>query len=67
MCVISEIYNGGHNILELADIYQLFLSEQVKRKVIITNIHDDKKYDMTNELLNYVRLKKATKLHRIIA
>ena len=67
MCAISKNYNRGHNILELADAYQLLLSQQVKRKVIITNIHDDKKYAMTDELLNNVKLKKATKLHGVVA
>ena len=34
---ISETYNRAHNNLELANIYQIFLSQQVERKVIITN------------------------------
>ena len=36
--------------------YQMFLSQQVKRKVIITNKNG--RYELTDELSNDVRLKK---------
>ena len=42
----------------------MFLLQQVKRNVIITN--KSGKYQLTDELPNNVRLKKISKLHRII-
>ena len=36
MSAISETYNRTHNILELKMSYQMFLSQQVKRNVVIT-------------------------------
>ena len=39
--------------------YQMFLSQQVKRNVIITNKHG--KYWLTDELPNNVKLKKISK------
>ena len=41
----------------------MFLSQQVKRNVIITN--ENAKYELTDELLNDARLKKISKLHGI--
>ena len=41
----------------------MFLSQKLKRKVIITNENDDKKYEMTDELPTNVRLKKTSNLH----
>ena len=64
MSVISETYNHAHNILELLISYQMFLLQQVKRNVIITNKNG--KYKLTDELPNNVRLKKISKLHGII-
>ena len=43
--------------------YQMFLSQQVKRNVIITD--KNRKYELTNELPNDVRLKKISELHGI--
>ena len=43
----------------------MFLSQKLKRKVIITNENDDKKYEMTDELLTNVRLKKTSNLHGV--
>ena len=42
----------------------MFLSQEVKRNVIITNEND--KYELTDELPSDVRLKKISKLHGII-
>ena len=42
----------------------MFLSQQVIRKVIITN--KSGKYVLTDELQNNVRLNKMSKLHRVI-
>ena len=42
----------------------MFLSQQVKRNVIIIN--KNAKYELTDELPNDVRLKKISKLHGII-
>ena len=42
----------------------MFLSQQVKRKVVITNKNG--KYELTDELPNDVRLKKIVKHRRII-
>ena len=36
MSAISETYNRVHNILELVVSYQIFLSQQVQRNLIIT-------------------------------
>ena len=36
MSAISETYNRVHNILELVVSYQIFLSQQVKRNLVIT-------------------------------
>ena len=51
MSAISETYN------------QMFLSQQVKRNVIITSKNG--KYELIDELLNDVRLKKISELHGI--
>ena len=48
----------------LQTFYQMFLSQQVKRNVIITN--ENGKYELTDMLPNDVRLKKISKLHGII-
>ena len=45
--------------------HQTFLSQQVKRSVIITN-KNASKYELTDEFPNDVRLKKISKLHGII-
>ena len=45
--------------------YQTFLSQQVKRNVIITNKNG--KYELIDKLPNDLRLRKISKLHRIIA
>ena len=42
----------------------MFLSQQVKWNVIITN--QNAKYELTDGLANDVRLKKISKLHGII-
>ena len=42
----------------------MLLSQQVKRNVIITN--KNVKYELTDELLNDVRLKEISKLHGIL-
>ena len=64
MSVISETYNHAHNILGFLISYQMFLLQQVKWNVIITN--KNAKYKLTDELPNNVRLKKISKLHGII-
>ena len=43
----------------------MFLSQQAKRNVIITNKNG--KYELTDELPNDIRLKKIPKPHRIVA
>ena len=43
--------------------YQMFLSQQVKRNVIITSKNG--KYELIDELPNDLRLKKISKLHGI--
>ena len=48
----------------LQTFYQMFLSQQVKRNVIITN--ENGKYELTDMLPNDARLKKISKLHGII-
>ena len=48
MSAISETYNRGHNILELADFCQIFISQQNKGNVIITNKNG--KYELTDVL-----------------
>ena len=67
MSAISETYNRDY-ILEMSYnrplILQMFLSQQVKRKVIITNKNG--KYKLTGKLPNNVRLKKLSKLHGIL-
>ena len=42
----------------------MLLSQQVKQNVIITN--KNVKYELTDELLNDVRLKEISKLHGIL-
>ena len=64
MSAISEIYNCAHNILELADTFQMFVSKQLKRNIIITNKNG--KYEFTDELPNDVRLNRISGLHEII-
>ena len=46
--------------------FEMFLSQQLKRKVIITNKNGDNKYEMTDGLSNNVRFKKTSKLHGVI-
>ena len=41
--------------------YQMFLSQQIKRNVIINN--KNCKYELTDELQNDLRLKKISKIH----
>ena len=48
----------------LQTFYQMFLSQQVKRNVIITN--ENGKYELTDMLPNDARLMKISKLHGII-
>ena len=62
MSAISETYNRGYKILELANIKSNVLSQQVKWNVI--NING--KYELTDELSNDVRPKKTSKLHGLI-
>ena len=64
MSAISETYNRAHNILELADTFQMFVSKQLKRNIIITNKNG--KYEFTEELPNDVRLNRISGLHEII-
>ena len=64
MSATYEIYNCAHNVFELVDILPMFLSQQVKRNVIITN--ENGKYELTDEFPKDVRLKKISKLHGII-
>ena len=59
MSAISKTYNRTHNILELIMSYQMFISQQVKRNVIITCKNGK---ELTVELPNDVRLKKISKL-----
>ena len=42
----------------------MFLSQQLKRNVIITNKNG--KYELTDELPNDVRINKISELHRIM-
>ena len=65
-------YNQFHNILRLSDVYQIFLSPQVKRWAIITYKH--RIYELPHGLTNGLRLRilwkignirKVFKLHRI--
>ena len=58
MSAISETYNRGHNILELADFCQIFISQQNKGNVIITNKNG--KYELTDVLPKIARLKKIS-------
>ena len=44
--------------------YQILLSPQVKRWAIITYKHGI--YELSHELLNDLRLRKVSKLHRMI-
>ena len=64
MSAISETYNRAHNILELADTFQMFVSKQLKRNIIITNKNG--KYEFTEKLPNDVRLNRISGLHEII-
>ena len=59
MSAICETYNYFHNIVEFVDILPKFLSQQVKRNVIITN--KNVKYQLTDELPNDLKLKKNLK------
>ena len=63
MSAISETCNRTHNILELEVSFQVFLSQQVKRNMIITSKND--KYELTDKLPNDVRLKRISELHGI--
>ena len=64
MSTISEIYNRAHNILELADIFPNVSFKTSETNVIVTNKNG--KYELTDKLSSNVRLKKISKLHRII-
>ena len=44
--------------------FQIFLSQQVKQNVIITNKNG--KYELTDELPKNIRLNKISKIHGII-
>ena len=52
MSSISETYNRVHNILELVDIYQMFLSTSWNVTIADKNC----KCELTDELPNKVRL-----------
>ena len=58
-------YNYFHNILRLCDVLPNFLPPQVKRCSIITYRHDI--YELAHEFANYLRPRKVSKLHRMIA
>ena len=60
MSAISETYNRINNIWNLKMSYQIFLSQQVKRNVVISS--KNSKYKLTDEFPNDVRLKKISKL-----
>ena len=47
----------------ISETYQMFLSQQVKRNVVITS--KNSKYQSTDELPNNVRLKTTSELHGI--
>ena len=64
MSAISETYNRVHNILELVVSYQIFLSQQVKRNLVITTRNG--KCELNDEFPNDGRLKKLSKLHGMI-
>ena len=64
MSTISEIYNRAHNILELVDIFPNISFKTSETNVIVTNKNG--KYELTDKLSSNVRLKKISKLHRII-
>ena len=53
--IIIIFYNNFHNSLRLFDVYQIFLSPQVKRCVIIIYKHGI--YELPHELPNDVRLR----------
>ena len=59
MSAISETYTA------VIIFWNMFLSQKLKRKVIITNENDDKKYEMTDELPTNVKLKKTSNLHGV--
>ena len=56
MSAISETYNRGQNVLELADILPnvMFLSQQVNWSVIIANKNG--KYELTYVLPNDIKI-----------
>ena len=58
MRAISETYNRAHKI------FDIFLSQEVKRNVVITNKNG--KSELINQLPNDVRLKKISEFHVII-
>ena len=64
MSTISEIYNRAHNILELVDIFPNVSFKTSETNMIVTNKNG--KYELTDKLSSNVRLKKISKLHRII-
>ena len=63
MSAISETYNHTHNILELDDVLPnvFFTASETERGITRKN----SKYELTDELLNDVRLKKISELHAI--
>ena len=61
MSAISETYNRAHNLLELVRYLTKCFT---KRNIVITNKNG--KYELTDELLNNVRLKKTSKVCGII-
>ena len=56
---IGKTYNQFHNILRLSMFYQIFLSPQVKRWMIITYKHGI--YKLPHELPNDLRVRNLGK------
>ena len=52
---IQKVYDHGHNVLRLPDVYQIFFSHQVKESAIISNRHNIN--ELPHELLNDLRLR----------
>ena len=60
---IFETYHRIYNILELEDVLPNFLSQQVKRNVVLTS--KNSKCQLPDELPNKMRPKKISELHGI--
>ena len=58
MSAISGTYNRGHNILEFVDILPNASFTKSETEIIIINKCD--KYELTDDLLNNVKLKKIS-------